>query len=323
MPALTHTAARSFSIVAPQAKLHFIDHPRYGKVYPVVCMNDKQLYFKSAKATCFASSLLNSTIIYSLFVHPIFVPVITSVICNPLFILPSMALNYALFQRYYVYFFDRSFVTNMYLKPNGKQVIVETLDGESKTVNNKDFYKADMITNRYQHRIELYHGANNYLFIRGNSFAYDSHILTAILNNDFIDVRNVAYDYDVTKEFTWDFKELVEIKKRKRIVSRYYRPSLKLFEKLQSAAQYEKNRHSGALVSDREILKPFETFAVQPDQYASEEEKKNIKERSELYRSYGGSAYAKRMEGVHHAMSNSSEGGRRVAKRPQLSLNTA
>ena len=135
--------------MAPQAKLHFIEHPRYGRVYPVVCMNEKQIYFNAAKAACMGSTLLNSSIIYSLFVSPIFVPAITSVICNPLFVLPSMFLNYALFSRYYVYFFNRSFITNMYLKENGKQVIVETLDGESKTVNNKDFFKAEMITSRY------------------------------------------------------------------------------------------------------------------------------------------------------------------------------
>ena len=112
------------------------------------------------------------------------------------------------------------------------------MDGESRVVNNKDFYKAEMITSRYQHRIDLYHGANNYLFIRGNSFAYDSHILTAVLNNDFIDVRNIAYDYDVTKEFTWDFKDLVEIKKRKRVYSRFYRPTPQLLSKLQSASAF-------------------------------------------------------------------------------------
>jgi hypothetical protein len=126
----------------------------------------------------------------------------------------------------------------MFLKENGKQVIVETMDGESRIVNNKDFYKAEMITSRYQHRIDLFHGANNYLFIRGNSFAYDSHILTAVLNNDFIDVRNIAYDYDVTKEFTWDFKDLVEIKKRKRVYSRFYRPTPQLLSKLQSASAF-------------------------------------------------------------------------------------
>ena len=202
-------------------------------------MNDKQIYFNAAKAACMGSSVLNASIIYSLFVQPIFVPVITSVICNPLFVLPSLFMNYALFSRYYVYFFNRSFITNMFLKENGKQVIVETLDGESRIVNNKDFFKAEMITSRYQHRIDLYHGANNYLFIRGNSFAYDSHVLTAVLNNDFIDVRNVAYDYDVTKEFTWDYKELVEIKKRKREFSRFYRPSPTLFSKLKSARAFE------------------------------------------------------------------------------------
>jgi len=45
-------------------------------------------------------------------------------------------------------------------------------------------------------------------------------------------VKNVAYDFDITKEFTYDFKELVELKKRKRIVNRFYKPNFKLFEKL-------------------------------------------------------------------------------------------
>jgi hypothetical protein len=111
---------RSFSIVAPQANLHFIDHPRYGKVYPVVCMNEKQIFFNLAKSACMGSTILNSSIIYSLFVSPIFVPAITSVICNPLFILPSFFTSFALFSRYYVYFFNRSFITNMFLKENGK-----------------------------------------------------------------------------------------------------------------------------------------------------------------------------------------------------------
>jgi len=99
------------------------------------------------------------------------------------------------------------------------------------------------------------------LFLRGNSYAYDSHVLTAILNNDFIDVKNVAYDYEVTKEFTWDFKELVEIKKRKRVFSRFYRPSAKLFTSLQSAKSFERNRQHGLLISSRTVLKPFELYS--------------------------------------------------------------
>jgi hypothetical protein len=140
-----------------------------------------------------------------------------------------------------------------------------------------------MVTNRYQHRIDLYHGANNYLFIRGNSFAYDSHVLTAVLNNDFIDVRNVAYDYDVTKEFTWDFKDLVEIKKKKRVYSRFYRPTLSLLTKLHSVRTFEKNKKRGALMTSREVMRPFEVFSYQKDQYAEKEAQKRMDEKEEIY----------------------------------------
>jgi hypothetical protein len=34
-------------------------------------------------------------------------------------------------------------MVNMFLKANGKQVIVETLDGESRTINNMDIFKAE------------------------------------------------------------------------------------------------------------------------------------------------------------------------------------
>lgn len=53
-------------------------------------------------------------------------------------------------------------------------------------------------------------------------------MLNAILDTDFIDVNNVSYDYDVSSEFTWDYKEMVEIKKRKRVVSRFYKPNARV-----------------------------------------------------------------------------------------------
>jgi hypothetical protein len=68
-----------------------------------------------------------------------------------------------------------------------------------------------------------------------------------VLSNNFVDVKNVAYDYDVTKEFTWDFKDLVEIKKRKRVVNRFYRPNLKNLHGVSSARKFEENRKKGLL----------------------------------------------------------------------------
>lgn len=56
----------------------------------------------------------------------------------------------------------------MFLLPNGKQVIVETRDGKCKRINNADFFNKKQVVNRYEDRLDLYHGANNYLYFRGN-----------------------------------------------------------------------------------------------------------------------------------------------------------
>ena len=70
----------------------------------------------------------------------------------------------------------------MYLKPDGKSVIVETRDGESKEVSNDRFYTPKVHTSRYETRLDIHHGANIYLFLRGNAQVYDEHILEAVLD---------------------------------------------------------------------------------------------------------------------------------------------
>lgn len=61
------------------------------------------------------------------------------------------------------------------------------------------------MTTRYETRIDFGHGANKYLFMRGNTHSFDAWTLEQILDNHFIDVKNQQYDMDVSKEFTWDF----------------------------------------------------------------------------------------------------------------------
>lgn len=87
-------------------------------------------------------------------------------------------LNYALFLRYKNYFNARSYLVNLFLKPNGRQVIMETLDGESKVVNIPDIFNASQFTSTLENRIDLYHGANNYVFIRGNCHIFDQMVLS-------------------------------------------------------------------------------------------------------------------------------------------------
>lgn len=63
--------------------------------------------------------------------------------------------------------------------------------------------------------------------------------MSAVFTNNFIDVKNVAYDFDLTKEFTWDYKDLVEIKKRKRVVNRFYKPTLNILTRIRNARKFE------------------------------------------------------------------------------------
>ena len=219
--ALINQSIRNFSIATPIQKLHFVEHPRYGNVYPVVTINTSEQWFKTTLASTLGLTVVNASILYSTFVMPIFKASVAAIFANPIFLIPSFTLNYLLYQRYYVYFYgDRAHVVNMYLKPNGKQVIIETRDGESKVVNNVDIYDARLVDSKYEQRVDFHNGANVFNFIRGNSIIYDSWVLSNVLENKFIDTRNVDYDFDVTKEFTWEFRDLVEIKKRKRVVDK-------------------------------------------------------------------------------------------------------
>ena len=179
---LGSVCARSFSIVTPPAKLHFINHPRYGKVYPIVCFDFSKNYFTIPCLGFAGMTTLNSILLYSTLVNQIFTPMVASFVCNPVFLLPSLYYNQALFQRYYVYFFGgRSHVQNMYLLPNGKQVYVETRDGLTKLVDNVKFYDPKPYKSRYEQRLDFGHGANNYLYIRGNASIYDEFVLDAVL----------------------------------------------------------------------------------------------------------------------------------------------
>ena len=238
---LLKSSARKFSIVTPQGKLHFVDHPRYGKVYPIVTHDFSKNYFNLPCMWFGAVSMMNSVFLYATFINQIFTPMAASFLCNPVFLLPSLYYNQAVFQKYYVYFFGaRSHVQNMYLLPNGKQVYVETRDGLTKLIENSKFYEPKEYNSKYEKRLDFGHGANNYLYIRGNAHIYDKEILMAVLKNNFIDVNNVAYNYDVTAEFTWNFRELVEIKKRKRVVNKIYKPTAKVLGQIASAHAWER-----------------------------------------------------------------------------------
>ena len=155
----------------------------------------------------------------------------------------------------------------MFLKPNGKEVIVETRDGESREIKNYQFYNPKRIKTRHEHRIDLGYGSNNYLYIKGNTMTRDFEILEAVLMNNIIDVNNVAFDYDVSQEFTWNYRELVEIKKRNRTAVKYVRPTVKNLMKIADAKAWWRSKSVGATQEKKQIVKDYSYYCYFEDVY--------------------------------------------------------
>lgn len=183
---------------------------------------------------------------------PIFAAEFAAVVMHPCVFIPSLITNYVLYKRYYsLFYMDRSMVTSIFLRPCGTKFVAEMRNGESKDITITDVFQVSHLQTKFYKRTEFSHGANQYKQIRGNIRHMDKWVLDNILDNKNIDVKNVKFDFDFTKEFTWDFRELVEIKKRKRYVVRSFKPTFKVLNQVRSAMAFEKARKNDQLVTKR------------------------------------------------------------------------
>lgn len=85
--------------------MHFIDHPRHGKVYPVCTYDFSRSRFILPCASFFGLTAVNSVVLYATMIHQIFTPVVAGFLSNPVFILPSLYLNYSMHQKYFIYLY--------------------------------------------------------------------------------------------------------------------------------------------------------------------------------------------------------------------------
>lgn len=104
-------------------------------------------------------------------------------------------------------------------------------------------------------------------------FVQDQEILGAILRNKFIDTKNVQYDYDLTKEFTWEFQDIVEIKKRRRTKNKFYRPSFKVLSQLASAKKFALGEKMNSLVTKDEPFEGYHYYNYIEDRYEEDKVK--------------------------------------------------
>ena len=83
-------------------------------------------------------------------------------------------------------------VVNMYLHSNGREVWIETLDGNSHKFNIASFYDPKIFKNK--NWIDFYiQNKQHYFFvpIKANYYYFDGTLLDIILNWEYIDTLNV------------------------------------------------------------------------------------------------------------------------------------
>lgn len=134
-------------------------------------------------------------------------------LCTPSFLIPSLLLNYFIFSEYSIMVYaKRDMVVNLWLMPSGRQVLAETYDGLTRKINIRDFYKFEDKKTRFRfgNRIEMYHGSNNYLFLNGRPTFIDKEVLDAIMQKKFIDTKNMTFEFDTGKNFTWEIDQLMQ-----------------------------------------------------------------------------------------------------------------
>ncbi|CAI2374417.1 unnamed protein product [Moneuplotes crassus] len=227
---LSQLARRSFAITIPNKKLHFIDHPVHGMVYPVVCYHKDSIKPRRKIFTLASLSTANMLVAYSLFVDPLLQYTAAAALCQPQFFIPAILMNMIYMGEYKnMIHAKRDMCINMWLTPQGKHVLVDTFSGKTRKIDIKNFYKFEHKKTRFRlgNRIDMYHGANNYLFLAGNPHTIDHEILDSVMNKDYIDTKNVTFDIDTNKSFTWEIDKLMRSDIRryhKRITYKYLNP---------------------------------------------------------------------------------------------------
>ena len=105
----------------------------------------------------------------------------------------------------------------------------------------------------------------------------------------------MEYDFDISKEFTWEFRDLVEIKKRRRYVTKIYPANAKNLLQVRSAQRFEKSRKEGKLVTNAKMFENYKLFEFHPtNEYNEAEEAALQKERHEMYLNNGGRKFRQR-----------------------------
>jgi hypothetical protein len=251
----------SSTLYIPSKKLCFTKHPKHGRVYPVyLACEEKKTFDKYSFfiPVLVGFSLFNTIIGLTAFNFISNNPIYGITDGNFVYIALSFGINYYLIGKYLAKSNEyRTRIKNMFLLPNGKEVILETFSEETFKLNIFDIYES-RTRSKYEEALNnlkenkkikiplLVDNANSFVsyiewgrvrkhVFQGNRKFLDFEIFDQIVNRTHIDtMQSRIENLDKYKHTIWTLKEKKSLlnfyqKHKKHLI--YYKPySLNLKE---------------------------------------------------------------------------------------------
>lgn len=188
---------RNFALYIPNKKLIFIDHPKYGKVYPVY-IGDQNYNKKNNPKKLMPFILLFSAINLYIFLTSWELLPVTTLYkffhSNELIFLTSVFINVYFLRKYFKYLSDYSNrVRCMYLFPSGNKILLECFDGSVNRLENMDIFSFN-IKNKINSE-EKKNSWKNILYSNNNNF--NASIEWGRNRENFFEGKRKILDYEI------------------------------------------------------------------------------------------------------------------------------
>lgn len=205
--------SKNFCLHVPKKKLNFIEHNEHGKVYPFYIADGE--FKKQSNTKFFSGCALGLTSIN-------FCVLITALgalsPANALYsflsthefaMICSVLMNMHFVRKAFKSYEDtQSRVKAFFLKPNGKNIVIEKFNGEIINIESLDIYSSNIFckydqkvrregirdTNNNSLRVVMNYGRNKEVVIDGKRKFLDFEILQYVTNRFFIDTTQVGYN---------------------------------------------------------------------------------------------------------------------------------
>lgn len=210
---LLKSTSKSFSLYIPKKELQFINHPKYGRVYPVYIADEDYNKKENPKKIMPLMLLLTGFNLYMILTGMQILPmsdmyytIYTN--ANEIIFLTSAFINYYLLRKYFKFLSNYSSrVKAFYLLPSGDKVILETFDGSVKRFENIDIFESNvrnkfedirmgtikwnplLVTNDNNFMCQIKWGRYTENFFEGKRKFIDFEIFSEIISRNNIDTK--------------------------------------------------------------------------------------------------------------------------------------